>query len=228
MAVTDALYVAFLIGGTLWLLFLSYRWLADRQFESEISVVTGEVTRETRHSESEVSGTIRGNSQIDSSISTKITRYQEIFLRVPSGKEVRLSFENFDVPCREQHRLTIVGVRRTDGLWSDCAYHNHSTDAGVILSDCIYDALKPQVVTATAFSWGVFAALVAASTQLVSGELLGEDLVKNLMASAVFGLLAALAVALVAWIPVSWITKRRCVTVKREIQHVIARAEHDV
>jgi hypothetical protein len=230
--VPDTLYVAFFIGGILFLLFLSFKRVADRGFGYELSVVTGEVKREQQRSETEISGSILGGGPtthaggyVRGSISSKTTRFQEIYVALPSGKEVRLDFVNFKVPCREGHRLSIVGVRRTDGLWRDCAYRNHATDDTVTLRDELYATLKPDVIWGIAGAWGLFAAAMALLTQWDRGELSAEVLVTTLFAVGAFGVIAALIVLPLAWLPVSWRTKRRCAEVEGEIQKVLAAAD---
>lgn len=230
--VPDALYVAFFIGGSLLLLFYSFKRAADRGFDYELSVVTGEVKRERQRSETKVSGSVSGGGPtaygggyVHGSISSKITRFQEIYLAFPSGKEARLDFVNFKMPCREGHVLSVVGVRRIDDAWHDCAYRNHTTDDTIIVYEDLYETLKPDVVWNIAAAWGLFAAALALLTQWDRGELTGEGMVTTLLACGVFGVLAALIAAPLAWLPISWRTKRRCVAVSQEIERTLADAD---
>lgn len=232
MVVTDTLYVAFVLGGTLYLLYRSYREFADRGFAHEISVVTGTVTREQQRSEAEVSGSISGGGptsygggQVHGNISTRTTRFQEIFLALPNGKEARLDFKNFKVPCREQHRLSVVGVRRSDGPWSDCAFHNHMTDETVLQRDELFDVLKYYAAGRIGARWGLFIALVALITQWDAGELVEGEILSNVLAAAILGILAGLAVAAILWLPVRARTRSRCAAAERDIRAAIDAAD---
>lgn len=232
MVVTDTLYVAFVLGGTIYLLYRSYREFVDRGFAHEISVITGTVTREQQRSEAEVSGSISGGGptsygggQVHGSISTRTTRFQEIFLALPNGKETRLDFKNFKVPCREQHCLSVVGVRRSDGPWSDCAFHNHMTGETVLQQDELFDALKYDGAARIGGRWGLFVAAVALITQWDAGELVEGEILANVLASGVLGILAGLVVFAIFWFPVRARTRSRCAAAERDIQQAIEAAD---
>jgi hypothetical protein len=235
MAVTDALYVAFLLGGTLYLIYASYREFTDRGFEHEISVVTGTVMREQQRSETKLSGTISGGgqmayggSQVHANISSRTTRFQEIFLALPDGKEAHLDFENCKIPCREQHRLSVVGVRRRDGPWCDCAFHNHTTSETLVQRDEIFDTLKCDAPARIGARWGLFVAAVALITQWDAGELVEGQILVNVLASGVLGILAGVVVFAIFWLPVRRRTRARCAAAERDIRDAINVAERRV
>lgn len=228
MAVTDTLYVAFVLGGTLYLIYYSYREFVDRGFALQISVVTGTVMSEQQRSESKVSGsfsgggpTSYGGGHVHGSISTRTTRFQEIFLALPDGKEARLDFENFKVPCREQHRLTVVSVRRSDGPWCDFAFHNRNTGETVLQQAELFDGLKYDAAGRIGARWGLFVVLVALITQWDAGELVKGEILTNLLASGILGILAGLVVFAILWFPVRARTRSRCAAAERDVQEAI-------
>lgn len=232
MAVTDTLYVAFVLGGTLYLIYYSYREFVDRGFALQVSAVTGTVMREQQRSESKVSGsfsgggpTTYGGGQVQGSISTRTTRFQEIFLALPDGKEARLDFENFKVPCREQHQLTVVSVRRSTGSWCDFAFHNRNTGETVLQKDELFDCLQYDAAGRIGARWGLFIAAVALLTQWDAGELVEGEILTNVLASGILGILAGLAVAAIFWIPLRMRTKSRCAVAERDVLEAIDASE---
>lgn len=235
MVMPDVLYVAIVLGGTLYLVYRSYREFADRGFTFDLSIVTGTVMREQQRSEAEIFGTIGGGGpttygggQVHGNISTRTTRFQEIFLALPNGKEAMLDFENFKLPCREQHRLSVVSVSRGDGPSCICAFHNHATAETIVQRGKLFDALKYDAAGRIGARWGLFVAAVALLTQWDAGELVEGEILVNVLACGVLGILVGLAVTAVFWIPVRLRTRSRCALAERDIRAAFEAADRRI
>ena len=112
----------------------------------------------------------------------------------PAGKETELTFEDFELPCRGGHRLTIVQAAR-DGWESEViAYHNHATNQTFPLESAVASIVRPQTGAAIAV-WG-FAAFSLGLIQAWSDGTLESERGVSLFAAGVL----AVIIGGVAWV----------------------------
>ncbi|MEM7415654.1 MAG: hypothetical protein AAF389_09185 [Gemmatimonadota bacterium] len=139
----------------------SLRALLDSSYRFALDSVTGEVMRERQRSETEVSGSISGGGSgshrgVSGSMSSSTTLFQSIFLRLPNGKEREITFEDFEIPCREGHQLTIVHASRSGRDSHVVAYHNHATEQSFPVESSIAAVVRPPMDAAIGV-WGLAA-----------------------------------------------------------------------
>lgn len=110
--------------------------------EYEIFERIGEVSHSETRSETEVQGNIGGGggytsqgtgfqSPVSGQISSKTTRFQNIFLTDDEGNEHTIELENFLVPCKTGHRISLFlltsGGSATGSYFSAYNYNTRQT-----------------------------------------------------------------------------------------------------
>jgi hypothetical protein len=162
---------------------------------------TGTVLSTDTRSETEVSGQISGgggyssggtgsNLPVSGSVQSKTTRFQNIFLKDGDGDEHTIELENFLVPCKEDHKLTLFIVKSGNNLRGPYyRAYNHNTREHYENAKAVSSEMFPWRefiigtggIGALGFLMGLFdsgttfggAVLVAIVTMVIVGIVLG-------------------------------------------------------
>jgi len=161
----------------------------------EIFARTGTVDSSDTRAETEVTGSVSGgggvggySAPVSGSVQSKTTRFQNIYLTEDDGTEHNIELVNFLVPCKEGHKLTMLGI--TSG--NDGAYfraYNHNTREHRNHPKGVISTLFPTKIFMIAIGlfslWFLFNAL----TDSQSG--VGEALFMSFIAIVLVGLVFA-------------------------------------
>lgn len=143
----------------------------------EIYDRTGVVTHTETRSETEVEGSISGGggyssggtgyqAPVSGSIASKTTRFQNIFLSDGEGKEHTIELQNFLIPCKPDHKLTMFlltsGGKDTGSYFS--AYNHNTRET--------YD--HPKAIRSEMFPTRSFTILLVISFVLLFITMIGE------------------------------------------------------
>lgn len=234
------IFFAAAIAGAVVLWRRSSRHIADKSFEFSVHTEIGEVMRERQYSQTEIAGTVNGGGMVyvggtataqpaTSFISSKTTRFQEIFLKMPSGKEQVLEFVDFKVPCRESHKISILAVQRTGNPMYLCGYHNHATEESAISSDRVRAAVQPQKIGTGWIGWFAFFMFFLAGLLWFSGVTFGEDeLAIEVISLAILAAVPTVIISLINTLRSKRFTKRHVPVVLQRINEVIADNERAI
>lgn len=143
----------------------------------EIYDRTGIVTHTETRSETEVEGSISGGggysasgtgyqSPVSGRITSKTTRFQNIFLTDDQEKEHTIELQNFLIPCKQDHKLTMFLL--TSGGSDTGSYfsaYNHNTRES-------YD--HPKAIRSEMFPTKSFTILLVISFVLLFITMIGE------------------------------------------------------
>lgn len=161
----------------------------------EIFARTGTVDSADVRAETEVSGNISGgggaygySAPVSGSVKSKTTRYQNIYLTDEDGVEHNIELVNFLVPCKQGHKLTMLGI--TAG--NDGAYfraYNHNTREHCNHPKGVISTMFPRKVFMIAL--GLFALWVLWNAMTAEGNGVGEALFMSAVMIALVGLVFA-------------------------------------
>jgi hypothetical protein len=162
---------------------------------------TGTVDSTDSRVETEVTGNVSGgggvggyNAPVTGSVQSKTTRYQNIYLTDDDGKEHNISLVNFEVPCRQGQKLTMLFL--TAGDKESGSYfraYNHNTR-----EHCNH----PKGVVSEMFPWKIAAIVMGVIALFVlvsafSGDNgFGEALFVSIIGLVIIGLI----VGAIGWI----------------------------
>lgn len=169
--------IHFAVGGVLFIVlaFITRRSIKDIGFSFQMDSVVGEVMREEKSSHTKFYETIthspHRNQAPNRSTSSTTTNFQEIFLKLPNGKERVLDFKNFKIPCREGNRLSAFFLNRNGGAFQTIAYHNHSTDKTTHIPGAIIKRIKTHISKKLSLAWLILFIYGAYLFALVKGYL---------------------------------------------------------
>ncbi len=159
--------------GLLGLLLLTKRSLADSGFGYAVSSVVGEVMREQKRSSTSISVSSNPssyNQRGSTNVHVNTTEKQKIFLKLSNGKEWRLDFTNFNVPCREMHKLSVLYANRTGFQPLVAGYHNHNTDESIWFERAVNIQMRPRISRMLSLMWWWLFAFGAALYFMVQGN----------------------------------------------------------
>ncbi|HLU48994.1 MAG TPA: hypothetical protein VK116_12955, partial [Planctomycetota bacterium] len=107
------------------------------------------VMKESQRSETKVHGNVSGDGatqyaggRVHGTITSTVTRYQEICVQSADGDETVIELVNEKLPCREGHDIAIVQLRRVGGSFDTVAFHNENTGETLFRDRAARDAIR--------------------------------------------------------------------------------------